>query len=239
MLELAAGRGGRPAAAQERMMGLTLLRITVFVPERMGERRRLRRVQRGAEQLRRAGVRRVLTAAGFPYWEALRAAGLRPVETDAFCQNLAPRLALEVLDRENVPPGDAVVTLSGPRVTRPLVRTAQLLCPKVRYLCIDVEEGGRELADWLRAEYGAAVLKRGGTVGGVTLCFGPGGHTPTGPQLRLYGAKPELAGLRPVPREGALPREWDELPLLALLWEEGRLPAEKIQFCPAQRQQLT
>lgn len=216
-------------------MGLSAMRVEVPAPKEWRQARCLRRIQRGAEWLRRAGVRRVLTAADFPYWEVLRAAGLRPVETDAFCQHLAPRLAMAVLERTGTAAERAIVTLAGPRVTRPLFYAAQTLCPRVRYLCIDVEEGGEELADWLRMEYGAAVLGPGAGAG-VTLCFGPSSGLTAGPVLRLYGPKPELAGLRIVPLEGAIPRGLDELPLLALLWEEGRIGEGKIHLCPALRQ---
>ena len=91
---------------------------------------------------------------------------------------------------------------------------------------------GEELAAWLREEYGAAVLPPG-TAADVTACFGPAGGESGGAVLRLYGPAPQLDGLRLLPEEGTLPPGLAPLPLLALLWECGRLRPEQIRIFPA------
>lgn len=230
ILELTEERGRRPVLTQERLLGLRCVRAAVPVPQRMGEARARRRVEKGARVLERAGARRVLTRTGFPYWDELRQNGLRPVEVEGFCQALAAPLALAALRRREIPPTRAAVTLSGPSMSRALLQAAETLCPQVRYLSVDVPGEGERLARWLWKEYGAAVLCSGaGQKADVALCFGPGearGET----VFSLYGPAPDLAGFFPVPPEAPPEEELDPLPLLSLLWEEGRLNAEKIKI---------
>lgn len=225
-------KGHRARLEQTRLLGLRVLWARVPVTDGMRERKRRRRIARGAEALYREGVRRVLVESGFPDWETLRSAGLRPVDPEPFCQAIAPPLALAALAQAALSPAQATVSLSAPRMNRALFRAAEALCPQVRYLEIDVPEGGKELAGWLREEFGAAVLlPGGGPRPDVSLCFGPG--EAAGKQvLRLYGPEPDLAGLRPLPAEEALPAELDGLPLVALLWETGLLRAGQLRFLP-------
>ena len=77
VLELTEGRGRKPRAERRWLLGLCCLWVEVPVKTGMGERRLRKRVERGADLLLRSGVRRVLTAADFPYWEELRRAGLQ------------------------------------------------------------------------------------------------------------------------------------------------------------------
>ena len=231
VLELTEGKGRRPAVAQEWLLGLRCVRAAVPIPARMGEGRVRRRVEKGARALELAGARRVLTRPDFPYWEELRKNGLRPVEVEGFCQALAASLALAELGRRQIPPTRAAVTLSGPRVSRALLRAAEVLCPQVRCLTVDVPGEGERVASWLWKEYGAAVFSGGdGRRAHVALCFGPGearGET----VFSLYGPAPDLAGFAPVLPEEARPAGGlDRLPLLSLLWEAGWLDAEKIQL---------
>ncbi|MGN8896703.1 hypothetical protein [Flavonifractor sp. HCP28S3_F3] len=230
VMELTAEKGRKPVLVREGLLGLRCLRVQVPIPERMGERRARRRIEKGARALGQAGVRRVLTASDFPYWEELRQNGLRPVEVEPFCQALAEPLTLAALRRRRVPPTQAVVALSGPSVSRWLLQAARQLCPQVRCLAVDVAAGGAELSDWLWREFGAAVVDPGaGRRADVALRFGPGGME--GDTIfSLWGQSPDLAGFRPLPPDGAAEGELDVLPLLSLLWEEGRLDLRKIRI---------
>lgn len=230
ILELEDRRGRRTELTTAELLGLRLLRAGVPVPEGMGGKRLERRVDRGARALRRAGARRVLTAADCPARGRLSAWGLSPVDPVPFCQALAAPLALAALARLGRSPLRAAVALRGDRVSRPLLRAAQALCPRVRYLLVDVPDGGEDLADWLRADFGAAIL-RPGSPADVVLCFAPGGCPEGCSGLCLHGPRPDLAGLRPVLHGLSLPPGLDPLPALALLWETGRLELEKIQIC--------
>ena len=228
VLELTEEKGRRPVLVQERLGGLRCLRAAVPAA-RLGENRVRRRVEKGARALGRSGVRRVLTAADFPYWEELRRSGLRPVEVESFCQALAVPLTLAALERQRIPPGQAVVGLWGPRPSRPLLQAAERLCPRVRWLTVEAPGENGHLADWLWREFGAAICPGGGRRPDVVLRFGPGG--PEGEiTLHLYGSRPDLAGLLPLPPAGVNGAGLDVLPVLALLWEAGYLDLQKIKI---------
>ena len=232
IVALEARKGRRPVLEEEAVLGMPVLRAGVPAPPGLREAKLRRRTMRGAAELIRAGVRRVLTAEDFPCWPVLEAAGLRPVDAGPFCQTIAAPLVLAGLRRAQVLRTRATVALAGPRVSRPLFAAAAALCPQVRYLVVDVPGEGEELAAWLREEYGAAVLPPG-TAADVTACFGPAGGESGGAVLRLYGPAPQLDGLRLLPEEGTLPPGLAPLPLLALLWECGRLRPEQIRIFPA------
>ena len=229
IVALEARKGRRPALEEGAVWGLPVLRAGVPAPAGLGERRLARRTSRAAAALVRAGVRRALTAEGFPCWPALEAEGLRPVDPSPFCQAAAAPLALAWLARAGIPRAGAVLALSAPRVSRPLFAAAEALCPRVRHLVVDVPGEGEGLAAWMREEYGTAVLAPGAVAPALTLAFGPGGGG-RGPALRLYGPEPELDGLCPVPAEGELPPDLAPLPLAALLWECGRLEAGGVRI---------
>lgn len=222
--------GGRRRVSLEpaAVCGLTVLRAEVAPPRRRGEAALLRRAALGADRLAKAGCRRVLTAPDFPCWEALTARGLRPVDPEPLCQAMAGPLALGWLERRGAAPQSAVVALRGARVSRALFDAAVLLCPRVRLLAVSAPDGGEELRRFLREEFGAAALEAGVARADCTLLFSPEEGTPTGGVLRLHGPRPDLDGLALDAPEAALPGALEALPALSLLWEEGRLPTEKI-----------
>ena len=78
-----------------------------------------RRLDRGVKLLRRAGVRRVLAPAEFPYWERLKEHGLVPPEPWGLLRRLAPQLALAWLDSRGMRPERAAVALRGARASDP------------------------------------------------------------------------------------------------------------------------
>lgn len=230
IVELEEGRG-RPRLEERRLLGLRCLAARVPVRAGWKEKRLLRQVERGAAALAKAGVRRALTAEDFPHWAVLEEAGLRPVWAECFCQALAAPLALAALAAQGRRPETAAVLLSGPGASPALARAAEALCPRVRRLAVDGGAAGEELACWLRLEFGAAVEPPGLANPHVALSFGPperrGEIT-----FRLYGPRPDLAGFVPAVRGLRLPAGLDRLPLLALLWEAGRLEAEQVTFLP-------
>ncbi|WP_130868886.1 hypothetical protein [Intestinimonas massiliensis (ex Afouda et al. 2020)] len=228
VVELREGRGRRPAAVRWDLLGLPCLRAEIPFRPGLGEGRLGRRVDRGSRLLAKAGVRRVVTAADFPCWDRLERSGLRPVEAAGFCQALALPLTLAALERQGVSPARASVVLSGPSVSRALLRAAEELCPRVRRLSVDVPGEGEKLADWLWREFGAAMVSPdAGRRADVALRFGPGGE-PGHTTFELYGPRPGLAGFRIVPPAGLEKRGLDTLAVLSLLWEEGRLDLRKI-----------
>jgi hypothetical protein len=150
------------------------------------------------------------------------------VEVDAFVRNQSATLALELLERRDVPPDRAVVALRGARADRDMARTAAALCQEVRSLVVDAPRGGEELANWLRREFGIPVLPPGEGCH-AALCFHPDCPRREGEALELYGPRPRLAGLAlSAPRLAEEDRE--NLPLLSALWEGGKLGPEDIKI---------
>ncbi len=215
---------GQGRAELSRLYGLNVLRAETD-PEGFW---RLRRLRRAGRSLRLGGALRVLVPRDFPDWALLRSFGLRPVEPEPFVRALSAPLALEALERQGVAPDRATVALRGLRADRDMLRTAVQLCPKVRRLVVDAPQGGRELAAWLRQEFGIPVLPEG-EAGQVALGFHPDAPRQEQARLELYGAAPDLAGLTLTAPELA-GEDQDNLPLMTALWEGGRLAWEDIKI---------
>ena len=218
-----AGRG-RGKAVPVSLYGLPVLRAEVD-PSGFWARRRLRRA---GWELKKGGAGRLLVPGGFGDWPLLSGMGLRPVETEPFVQAQSAPLALESLERLGLAPDRATVALRGRRVDRAVRQTAVELCPVVRNLVVDVPGGGRELAEWLRREFGVPVLPRQ-EPGQVGLQFHPGSEGGDRVSLGLYGPAPQLGGLMLSAPELA-EEDREDLPLLAALWEGGRLGPEDIKI---------
>ena len=220
--QLVVTSGGRGKAAAGRLYGIPVLRAEAD-PEGFWGERRLRRAGRG---LRRGGAVRVLAPAQL--LDRLAGFGLCPVNPEQFVRAQGVALALAALERRGLIPGQATVALRGTRADRDMARTAAALCPLVRGLVIDAPRGGEELALWLRREFGVPVLPEGER-GEVALSFQEGCPVPEEASLELWGPRPRLAGLRlSAPELEEADRE--NLPLLAALWEGGRLAPQAIKI---------
>ncbi len=88
--------------------------------------------------------------------------------------------------------------------------------------------GGDALRAELRREFGVPAVEESRSLRpDVALHFGEaggGGQT----VFRLYGAEPDLAGFMLTPAGQELPADCDRLPILAALWETGRLSCERL-----------
>ena len=208
-----AGGDGRPHRTER--WGLPVWQVQV----RPGGWREKGRLRAAARRLARHGVRRALAPPEFAHWALLREQGLRPVDPVPFLRFYAGELALAALARRGVPPRLGAVALRGRRADRDMVRAAEFLCPRVRALAISAPQGGAELADWLRREYGVPVCPDGPEAG-AAVCF-DGAASAGGDWELILDGVPRLAGLRP--RAADLGVEGENLPLLAALWETGRL----------------
>lgn len=218
-------RGSRPVQEREEVLGLSVCRVTVPAPASLNGWRLNRRLEKAARMLEQAGIRRVLAAPGFPGWPRLSARGILGVETAPFCQAMAAPLVLAALERRGTAPERAVVALRGNRVTRSFFQAAEALCPRVRALTVCAPSGGEALATYLRREYGVAVLERG--TADLTVCFSQEEGGMEG-ALMLCSSWPELLNLSITLKDAALPACFEPLPLLAALWEEGRITPDQL-----------
>lgn len=215
---------GRGQAVRGRLYGLPVLRAEADLSGFFGERR----LCRAGRELRRGGVARLLAPPDFSRWSQLERFGLRPVNPESFVQSQAVPLALRALERQGLAPDSARVALRGRRADRAMARTAARLCLVVRGLVIDAPQGGPELAGWLRREFGVPVLPRE-ELGQVALTFQAGCPGPEKTALELFGPRPGLAGLS-LTAPGLAEEDRGELPLLAALWEGGKLLPEDIKI---------
>ncbi len=215
-------RGGGGKAELGELYGLRVLQVRAD-PEGWLARRKLKRAGR---TLRQGGVLRTLAPKEFQGWELMSECGLSPVNPMGFLRSQGALLALGALERQGLAPDRSEVALRGPRAGQELARTAVELCAQVRRLVIDAPVGGQALAEWLRQEFGVPVLPKEEFTP-VDVCFGPGDipekRGREGMALRLYGSQPDLAGLT-LTAPALEPEDRERLPLLAALWEGGRLP---------------
>ena len=197
----------------ERVLDMPILRVEIPEPWRP------RRLRRAARALRKRGVKRVLVPAGFAEWDTLESTGL------------APAVALAALTGAHIRPEGATVVLRGERVTRAMRMSALKLCPEVKNLLIAAPVGGAGLQAELRREYGVPALEDApGRAPDLAIHFAPsaGGSARI---VDLSGNSPRMDHFSFALREQALPEDCEGLPLLAALWETGRLdPAEITVF---------
>lgn len=200
---------------RRRLLGLPVLQVSLSPSGR--------RVGQAARQLKRQGVRRVLAPKGFERWELLERHGVCGVDPLPLYRAMADRLVMAELGHRGVEVHRACVALRGEYVDGDLVRTAHLLCPRVRTLLIQVEQGGEKLTRELYRTFGA----------GVPLCaqadvavrFGGGGEEG---ELVLCG-RPELLGWELDVPELVFPEEVQPLPLLTVLWQVGGVNLDQIR----------
>lgn len=215
---------GRGKGEPGRLYGLPVLRAEVDRSGFWGERR----LRRAGKSLRLGGALRVLAPPGFDRWPLLEGLGLRRVDPELFVRAQSLPLTLKLLERQGLAPDRATVALRGLRADREMARAAAELCPKVRRLVVDAPKGGAELARWLRREFGVPILPPG-EAGQAALRFQAGCPAREEAGLDLFGPRPGLAGLT-LTAPGLSETDRADLPLLAVLWEGGRLGPEDIKI---------
>lgn len=201
---------------------LPLLTVTVYAPERMRMWRKARRMRRAFHTFQQAGVRQVIWDPTCP-WQA-REGGFATIQVEELYQAVGDRLALAALEAMGRSPEQGRVALVGQRLSLPLQRTAQHLCPQVKGLLIQVPGQGEDYARWLHGQYGLPVCPEAAGAD-VTVAFSPGGPR-WGRCLELYGAC-RMDGQRLVCQGLELP-ENVERELLAVLWERGLVTREQL-----------
>ena len=171
----------------------------------------------------------MLVPPSFDGWQVLREYGLGPVNPAGFLRAQSLPLALGALERQGISPDRSTVALRGQRADREMARAAVALSARVRRLVISAPRGGRELANWLRWEFGVPILPEQAT-GEVALCFAPEDEAASAElTLELYGQRPNLGGLNVWAPE-LDGEDQSDLPLLAALWQGGRLACERVKI---------
>lgn len=213
----AQGRAKRIKILKEHILEMPVLLVQVPVPWR------LRRVRRAARLLRRQGIARVLLPEDFPYRDQLEEWGIYPVETGEFCRRLAAPICLAALKQVDILPVDATVVLRGERVTRAMRMSALALCPQIKNLLIAAPTGGGGLQKELRREYGVPVLEDGGArTPDVAVHFAPAAGEGK-VVVDLSGPFPSVETFTFTLKSADLPEDCARLPLMAVLYETGRL----------------
>ena len=178
-------------------------------------------LRRAGRTLRLGGTPHVLAPKGFERWSLLRSWGLSPVDPTPLLRAQCAPLAVEALRRQGVDPGGATVALRGLRADRDMERAAVRLCAQVRRLVISAPRGGKEMAQWLRWEFGVPILPEDEGAA-LALRFAPGSFSSEDRALELYGLQPDLAGLSLSAPE-LEEEDQDDLNLLTALWQGGKL----------------
>lgn len=210
---------GRLRPEQICAAGVPLLAAVLYEPPGLSRRRLERRLNRLEQTMLAAGIGRVITAPEFPYTSRLKR--LKQVDPTAFLRALADVIALRWLDVYKIPPVQARVTLTGPRLSPELRECGERLSCRVQALRINVPGEGERFAQALRARWGIPVVPPGAPTD-LTLAFAPN------VDADLHLAFPaDLGGLHLTDRSRALPPGL-ELPLLTLLWERGELKRDDL-----------
>lgn len=219
-----AGKRGRPAAEAIQLYGLPIMRISLSPEEFWAERR----LKQAGRIFSRRGIRRVLVPDGFEQWNILQRYGIGPVETLPFLKAHAAELIIAAMEKRGIRKEKSSVALRGTEVEREMVLAAEKLCPVIKDVCISVYRGGRELRNRLRMEYGIAVRPDSDCIDAAVRF-----HSETadggGIILNLFSEKLDLNGIS-VTVNGIEANGIQELPLLAALWENGRIDSSQLEF---------
>ena len=218
-------RDGRwPRLERRTLCGLPVLQAAVE-PDGVLGRVRLRQA---AKLLSCAGVRRVLVPEGFDCWEPMHRRGLVPVDPLPFLQAHADALVVTALRKTGRIPERERVAVRALKAHRGVVLTAEALCLQVREVCISVNTGGEALARNLRWEYGMASRPDSGDVA-AAVRFAPETLDAGGAVLDLFRPAIDTAGVQ-IALPGAKLGEMEPFPLLAALWEGGKVRKMDLEF---------
>lgn len=207
------GAGGRTRLIPHAVRGMEVLELRL--PGSADGFLASRRLARGMDRLERAGCRRLLIPC------ATRP-GLEAVTTRDLWQRVSGRLAIAALEGRHLVPGQAVVGIHAQRLSRNLLRCCGYLAPRVRALALSPP--AERLLGWeLERTYGLPLVASGAQ---VTLSFAPGISSRN--CFALGVANPVIPGFTLTLPGLEPPEGCPELPLLAALLLQGRLPGAEV-----------
>lgn len=190
-----------------------------------------RQLKKGARLLRENRVRTVLLPRNSPWSrEEWAAEGLRGPSPVPLCRAHGAMLALAALERQGLDRERCLVAIRGDRPVPEVRRAAELLCPAVKGVILDLKEGGGALADDLYWERGMGILRaRPGQRPQAALDFAPRTGEEAPVELKLYPEGFDLQGARLAAPELPLWEGYDAMEQLAALWEGGGLPPGRLK----------
>ena len=210
---------GRPAAVlqEERLLGLPVAHLAICGREGFFLTRKVRRHLRRLES---AGVRQGLWPPELPHlWRE----GLAPVPVWPLRRALLPELIGCAAQQWGLVLQRGTVLVTAAYTDPEVRRAAELLVGRCRYLRLDTGRGREQLEEHLRWQYGLAPSGAGHPLLQVSFDGRSGPRT-----IRLdqqaEAAQRVVYGVPEHWEEGVCCRE----PLLAYLWQAGRLPLEGI-----------
>ena len=207
---------GKLRAERVDILGLRVLWVNVPTGG-VWEKRRAARAER---LLIRQGIRRRLPVRTATEWKV----SLPPVEPRSLYRALAAELALAILKRNGIRPEESTVALVGDAVDGDMAAAARNLCPQVRTLLIRANYGGGRLAQLLYREFGAAAVADGRADVRVRFSGAPQ------PGELVLCDRPQLLGLEPELPETVFPEQLEPLPLIAALWQSGRITVKELRL---------
>lgn len=150
----------RPQLSEVRLLGARFLSLSMAQPRHPNSIISRRRALLAARRMVGEGVRRAVFPLDFPYTSLFIRQGILPVDPLPLRRALAPLLVRRDLERLGIAPTQAVLALSGDRLTPALADAVRTLSMSFRYVLLDVPSGAEELARSLRRGYGISLLLR-------------------------------------------------------------------------------
>lgn len=216
-------KGRQTPAVIEDLYGVRLLTATLWIPDGIRPKQVDRRLTGIIRTFRKNSVSRLIIPSDFPYRDRLQC--FNEVDGNELYRAIADVLALRWLETHGFNPGRSCVALAGVRLCPELENTANRLCRYVWGICIEVPGLEAELfATELQRDFGIPVMPRG-SQSDLTIEFG---QTEKQGQLRLWGEQPNLDGLKLGAENVELPEEL-LVPILKLMWEQGKLRRQNLQ----------
>lgn len=118
-----------------------------------------RRAAAAAKKLQKLGVTRAVFPEEFSYEAVFAKYGVFPVDVMPLYRSLAGEWVRAEIAARGLA-GEATAAVCADRLTGELVRAVTELCLRHRYVLLDVNDGGEELARQLRREYGVSLILR-------------------------------------------------------------------------------
>lgn len=184
---------------------------------------RLRKLKRLLEQEK---IHRVITSDEFEYFEYIDS--VREYSPLSALQSLGGDITLDRLEKRNIAPSSATVTLVGKEVTEIYESIAFEIAPLVKEVILNVEKGGEVLGEALYRRYGLAPCY-GMKKTTATVYFSPQKERGKEISLNLYQENSlDFQGI--ILKNVEIPEDIPYLSMVGLLIQCGKVQKKDIDF---------